>query len=90
MPKEKTLDYILEPAIAGKQTTSYVAPIVPRVAHVTSTVIYCIDLSGSMCQTQEVQGRMQLKGVQLSNKLAAFTDGSVQCASTALFCDTLC
>jgi len=51
----------------------------------SSVVIYCIDLSGSMCQTQEVQGRMQLKGVQLSNKLASFTDGSVQCVGDSCF-----
>lgn len=45
------------------------------------TVIFCIDISGSMCVSLPVQGRHQLKGDrmnQLQNELRQFGDGSDQ------------
>lgn len=53
VPKQGTVDYIIEPA--KKQVANL---------EDDSLVVFVIDVSGSMCTTKEVQGKLQLKGVK--------------------------
>eukprot|EP01091_Cochliopodium_minus_P009235 TRINITY_DN222_c0_g3_i1.p1 TRINITY_DN222_c0_g3~~TRINITY_DN222_c0_g3_i1.p1 ORF type:complete len:714 (-),score=288.87 TRINITY_DN222_c0_g3_i1:43-2184(-) len=51
IPKEDTLDYLLEPA-----------PELNDSRGDSNTILFLVDISGSMCVTTEVQGKIELKG----------------------------
>jgi hypothetical protein len=70
LPKEESMDYILEPPTEG----------VAKQANASEKVlIFCIDISGSMCVTTELRGRHQLKGGENLQKLASLnTEGADQ------------
>lgn len=75
IPKTDAVSYILEAAaqIYDKQNPGLLSK-----TH-EETVIFCIDISGSMCVSMPVQGQYQLKGDKSSNvkkDLAKFGDGS--------------
>ena len=53
MPTEANLDYIVAPPPAG--TTS---------SESESIVVFCVDVSGSMCVSQPVHGNVKLRYVQ--------------------------
>jgi hypothetical protein len=57
LPTEQSRDYILSPATEAK------------VDPAADTVVFCVDVSGSMCVTKEVAGRLRLKS---SHSLAGF------------------
>ena len=45
------------------------------------SVVFCLDVSGSMCVTQPIEGKHNLRGDHLNkmqNEMAAFGDGSDQ------------
>ena len=42
----------------------------------TKTMIFCIDISGSMCITTEIQGKHKLKGDKIS-QLQTLNDNAV-------------
>lgn len=66
MPTADAIDYLLEAAPeTGNQEDE-------------SGVIFCIDISGSMCLTTEVQGRLQLKGNPLQRLAGLNTEGASQ------------
>lgn len=50
IPKDQTCDYMLEPAPEGKEFKN------------DNTILFCIDISGSMCVTSEIVGKHKLKG----------------------------
>jgi len=51
IPSSDTIDYVLEPPKQVDEDDD------------SSNIIFCIDISGSMCVTTEVNDRLQLKGV---------------------------
>jgi hypothetical protein len=57
IPKLETVNYILEPAPRMEDSKG----------EDTTCLIFVIDVSGSMCVTQQVQGDMTLKGTQRRN-----------------------
>eukprot|EP00051_Salpingoeca_urceolata_P026485 m.477459 g.477459 ORF g.477459 m.477459 type:complete len:771 (-) comp20851_c0_seq1:193-2505(-) len=68
-PADESVDYILEPAPAVAASED------------DARVIFCMDTSGSMCVTTEVEGRIALRGdrtQQLTQELRAHTAGSRQ------------
>jgi len=58
VPQMETVNYILEPAPVRAQDSK---------GEDSSCLIFVIDVSGSMCVTQQVQGDMVLKGAQRRN-----------------------
>jgi len=50
IPAAETLDYILEPAPVAAASSD------------EGSVIFCMDISGSMCVTSEIQGKLKLRG----------------------------
>ena len=52
-PRDSTIDYILEPPPSNASSSS---------DGNVSNIVFCIDVSGSMCVTEEVKGRLKLKG----------------------------
>ena len=71
MPKSDSLTYVLESAQQSMMKKGGGEDI---------TVMFCIDVSGSMCVTQPVQGAMNLKynKVKKMQDLMKFSDGSYQ------------
>lgn len=53
-PAASSVDYILEPSTVVKGSED------------TSKVVFCVDVSGSMCVTTEVAGNVQFKGDRLA------------------------
>lgn len=45
-------------------------------------MVFCVDISGSMCVTQKIQGNHRIKGEKMTQKLKTdlmkFSDGSDQ------------
>ena len=58
IPREESLDYIL-PGEGGGGAGGDASPAAG--AEDTSLVVFCIDISGSMCVTTEVEGKFDLK-----------------------------
>eukprot|EP01104_Vermistella_antarctica_P001120 TRINITY_DN11176_c0_g1_i1.p1 TRINITY_DN11176_c0_g1~~TRINITY_DN11176_c0_g1_i1.p1 ORF type:complete len:926 (+),score=283.45 TRINITY_DN11176_c0_g1_i1:209-2986(+) len=56
IPKASTVDFILAPAPVSKKKRSSSS------SEPATNVVFCIDVSGSMCVTTEVPGHMDLKG----------------------------
>ena len=54
VPVKESYDYVLEP------------PTQPDAKHEANTelVVFCIDISGSMCVTTEVPGNFKMKGLK--------------------------
>ena len=67
MPKEDTIDFLLEPA-----------PELNEKLGETNTVLFIVDISGSMCVTTEVQGKISLKGAFNAKDLNIDTGGEQQ------------
>jgi len=60
MPGEESVDYILEPpneAVSRGSSSS------------EKQLIFCIDISGSMCVTTEIEGKHELKGAEARKRL---------------------
>jgi hypothetical protein len=55
IPKEESLDYIEATATTAGASGG-------PTAEDTSLVVFCIDVSGSMCVSSEVEGKLELKG----------------------------
>lgn len=74
MPKSDSLTYVLESAQQSMMKKGGGEDI---------TLMFCIDVSGSMCVTQPVQGKMDLKynKVKKMQDLMKFSDGSYQYTS---------
>lgn len=75
IPQSEAVNYIIEAAaqVMDKKGQGTIAKDI--------SVIFCIDISGSMCVSLPVQGRHHLKGDrmnQLQNELRQFGDGSDQ------------
>eukprot|EP00002_Diphylleia_rotans_P033061 TRINITY_DN69_c0_g1_i12.p1 TRINITY_DN69_c0_g1~~TRINITY_DN69_c0_g1_i12.p1 ORF type:complete len:615 (+),score=159.53 TRINITY_DN69_c0_g1_i12:58-1902(+) len=65
IPKEESLDYIIQP------------PPMQGASELSSNIVFCADISGSMCVTTEVPGKIALRGgPRLDHSLN--TDGSNQ------------
>lgn len=66
-PSEESMDYILEPApsLSLQRGVS---------GETTGLVIFCLDTSGSMCMTQELQGTMQLRGNTQIGRISRTTE----------------
>lgn len=56
LPKTEARDYVLEPAPENKDMQQS-----------EGTVIFCIDISGSMCVTKQIPGKFKLKGANPAN-----------------------
>lgn len=56
-PKSETIEFLIEPAPATSADAS--APV----------IIFCVDISGSMCSSTEVPGNFKLKGQRNNNSL---------------------
>ena len=56
-PKSETVEFLVEPAPATSGDAS--APV----------IIFCVDISGSMCSSTEVPGNFKLKGQRNNNNL---------------------
>ena len=68
IPTQEAVNYILEPAR------------VVQAEEGQQSVIFCLDVSGSMCVTQAVSGKFKIKGDKLKEmqELMKFSDGSDQ------------
>jgi len=60
-PQGETVDYILEPPLDEKSDDKY-------------NIIFCVDISGSMCVTQEMEGKIKLRGIQDMSEINAFNE----------------
>jgi hypothetical protein len=56
LPKEENIDYIIG------------TPLENRISNDETVVIFCIDISGSMCVSYEVEGKFSLKGSEKNSK----------------------
>lgn len=74
MPKSDSLTYVIESAQQSMMKKGGGDDI---------TLMFCIDISGSMCVTQPVQGKLDLKynKVKKLQDLLKFSDGSMQYVS---------
>ncbi len=68
IPTADTINYILEPAKVKKEDS------------VEQSNIFCLDISGSMCVSQPINGKMKIKGDHSNelNDFKKFGDGSDQ------------
>ena len=68
IPTEDTVNYILEPAKVKEGGEG------------NQSVIFCVDISGSMCVTTPIQGKFHIKGDRMKElqDFAKFGDGSDQ------------
>lgn len=75
-PEADAINYVLESEVQAKEAA------VGKSKHEDISIIFCIDISGSMCLTQAVKGKIKLKGgdnlSSLVKELAKFGDGSDQ------------
>lgn len=63
IPKSDSVDYIIAPATN-----------VSQILEDSGLIIFCIDISGSMCVSYELKGKVQLKGGADLNKFSSFTE----------------
>jgi len=66
IPKSDTCDYMIEP------------PAQVSVSQSTGTVIFCVDISGSMCVTTELSGKHKLMGDKSQTHANLNTEGGLQ------------
>lgn len=66
MPQNETLDYLLEPSKEISESEK------------EELIIFCIDISGSMCVTTEVSGNWKLKGDKTSKLMSLNTENTSQ------------
>ena len=73
IPKKDTINYILENAAATENKVNSNEEI---------SIVFCVDISGSMCVTKAVDGKFQIKGDRTKEMkdLMKFSDGSDQFA----------
>lgn len=57
IPTSSCVDYLVSPPTPSKDNNED-----------TSNIIFCIDISGSMCVTQELKGKLNLKGSEKRDK----------------------
>jgi len=64
MPKEESVDYLLNEEGSSASSSSSVADpsAAVREERRDSMVVFCVDTSGSMCVTTEIDGKIKLKG----------------------------
>lgn len=62
IPTVDVYDYILSPAVHNSQSNQ------------DSTIIFVLDISGSMCTTSEVVGKLKLKGMNTNTNMEGFGD----------------
>ena len=68
MPKEESVDYLLNEEGSSSSSSSSVAEASAAAAAAAaeakrdSMVVFCVDTSGSMCVTTEIDGKIKLKG----------------------------
>ncbi len=55
-PDEDAVNYVLASEVQAKEAA------VGKSLHEDISIVFCIDVSGSMCLTQAVQGKVKLKG----------------------------
>jgi hypothetical protein len=66
IPTTETIDYIL---MSASQMVEQEQSMDKDI-----TVVFCIDVSGSMCVTQAMDGVLKLKGAENRNVISGFTD----------------
>jgi hypothetical protein len=75
IPTSDAVNYVMEaPAVVGDKMTS-------NGEGGDISVVFCIDISGSMCVSEAVSGKFNIKGDKVKdnmNDLAKFGDGSEQ------------
>ncbi|XP_064628238.1 circularly permutated Ras protein 1-like [Lineus longissimus] len=66
-PQQGDVTFMLEPALtttaAGRSGTDQ------------SLIIFCVDVSGSMCVTTEVPGKLKLRGTNALHRMQSFNEG---------------
>lgn len=77
IPKVSTINYLVEAAaqVADK-----------KMGGQEISVVFCLDISGSMCVTESVKGKLNIKGSRLAQEkadLMKFGDGSDQFTNQA-------
>ncbi|XP_041351713.1 uncharacterized protein LOC121370501 [Gigantopelta aegis] len=66
IPKNDDVTYLLEPALATAASGAS--------GRDESLVVFCVDISGSMCVTTEVPGKVKLRGSSRLERLRSFND----------------